>query len=849
MKPAQQKPTPAPAADDGAAKLSRSKKAAFSVIVLVGLLAVLEVVLALGGIDPVSVTQDPYVGFRSASPLFVPSESGVVETAAKKLRFFNHQSFRAAKEPDTFRIFCLGGSTTFGRPYDDRTSFAGWLRAFLAAADPSRKWEVINAGGISYASYRVTALMEDLNRYEPDLYIVYSGHNEFLERRTYQGIIEEHSVVTAVNLALYRSRIYSALVSAKRRLAPAGRDAARQRYELTGEVQTMLDTTVGLDNYRRDDELAVQVLDHYRYNLGRMAALARAAGAGLVFVTTPANLRDFSPFKSENRAGLTAEELTRWQGLVGRAESAMEQDDSSAAAAALAEALALDDRYARTHFDLGRALLAVGRHEEAGAAFKRAVEEDVAPLRALPAMRSTIAEVGRRHDVPVIDFEAMLKERCRARAGHAILGSEDFLDHVHPTIEATGLLARALLDHLVAAGTVTPRSEWNDARAAEVGEALVGALTERDHALAARTLATVLDWAGKDEESARLLATAIEALPDDAGTLRTQAELLLDRGKIDEAIELLRRAVRLAPDYARAHGSLGCALDRRGDVDEAMAHYRIAIRLDPEHVVAHANLGKHLAERGEWGEAVSRFRTVARIEPHNAKPQTDLAVALGRAGKIEEASVCFRRAIELAPADATIRRHFGVALVEGGRVEDAIEQLRQALNLLPDDPATLANLAWAFGEANQVDEAIRYSRRALARDPALVGVRGRLGGLLAERGAFAEAAAVWRKGLEHSPRSVSLANALGLLLATCPRRELRNGDEAVRLAEQANGWTEGRHPRVLHTLAAAHAERGDFRRAIASAQRAQTLARAAGDVRLSKEIGARLSAYRIGQNP
>ena len=99
------------------------------------------------------------------------------------------------KPPGTYRIVCLGGSATYGRPFFDHTSFAGWLRAFLPKADPSRNWEVINAGAISYASYRVKGLMAELARYEPDLFIAYMGHNEFLERRTYAGVFETPGLV------------------------------------------------------------------------------------------------------------------------------------------------------------------------------------------------------------------------------------------------------------------------------------------------------------------------------------------------------------------------------------------------------------------------------------------------------------------------------------------------------------------------------------------------------------------------------------------------------------------------------------------------------------------------------
>jgi hypothetical protein len=122
----------------------------------------LEAGLALVGIRPVTAVEDPYVGFSDYFPLFVNGPDGRMETAANKLTLFNAQSFDRDKKAGTFRIFTLGGSTTYGRPFDDGTSSTGWLRAYLDALDGERSWEVINAGGISYASYRAARLMEEL---------------------------------------------------------------------------------------------------------------------------------------------------------------------------------------------------------------------------------------------------------------------------------------------------------------------------------------------------------------------------------------------------------------------------------------------------------------------------------------------------------------------------------------------------------------------------------------------------------------------------------------------------------------------------------------------------------------
>ncbi|MFC1637298.1 hypothetical protein ACFL5Z_20960 [Planctomycetota bacterium] len=160
-------------------RLSLWKRIFFAAVTVAAFFALVEIVLAVLGVRPVLYDKDPYVGFSSTIPLFVeqagPDGKKVMVTAENKLGLFNPQQFPAGKAPDTYRIFCMGGSTTFGRPYDDTTSFCGWLRVMLPKADPSRSWEVINAGGVSYASYRMAALMEELIRYKPDLFIIYSA--------------------------------------------------------------------------------------------------------------------------------------------------------------------------------------------------------------------------------------------------------------------------------------------------------------------------------------------------------------------------------------------------------------------------------------------------------------------------------------------------------------------------------------------------------------------------------------------------------------------------------------------------------------------------------------------------
>jgi len=204
------------------------KNILFSVIIVSLFFAGLELTLAVSGVRPALLDEDPLVGFADNVPLFVEAagEDGSVtlRTADNQIRWFNYQEFPQHKGSNSYRIFCMGGSTTYGRPYFDRASFCGWLRAYLKAADPTRNWEVINAGGISFASYRVARLMNELRHYQPDLFIVYSGHNEFLEERSYGALMDVPAWVLDLNAMLSGTRTYTAmkmLIDAMQPDAPA----------------------------------------------------------------------------------------------------------------------------------------------------------------------------------------------------------------------------------------------------------------------------------------------------------------------------------------------------------------------------------------------------------------------------------------------------------------------------------------------------------------------------------------------------------------------------------------------------------------------------------------------------
>jgi len=615
------------------------KKLALGCGVTTAFFALVELILLAAGVVPLYERTDPYVGFSGYTPLFTKrAPSGgepVYVTAHNKHRWFNPQRFPARKAEGTTRIFCIGGSTTYGRPYDDRTSFCGWLRLFLPAVDPSRRWEVINAGGISYASYRAARLMEELADYEPDLFLVYSGHNEFLERRTYDKLLETPELVRNLGALASRLRLYSVLYD-----VTYERDAI-----LPTEVKTLLERSVGPEDYHRDDEMRDAILDHYRTSLIRMTHIGERAGARMILVTPASNVGDFSPFKAEPGPRASPPEIRQVDTLKLAASAALDEGDPARAVAIAERALALDDRDAELLYLQARALRALGRMDKARRAFIDARDEDVCPLRALTPVRAIVADVARARNTGLVDFARVVEEV----SPDGIPGSELFLDHVHPTIEGNRLLALAIVQEMTDGGIVSPAATWNEAAIAEIGEQLESSLDEQAHAVALRNLGRVLLWAGKHEEAERLVDRAVAATSEDGETHFQKGTLLRRAGDIEAALAHYREAARLAPWNAAVRQALGVLLSELGRKAEARVELETAIRLNRTLVDVHYDLGIVLAALGEGRQAEAAYRAALTRDPNHAEVHNNLGVLLAKRGDLAAASEHFTEALRIDP--------------------------------------------------------------------------------------------------------------------------------------------------------------------------------------------------------
>ncbi|MGB7324703.1 MAG: SGNH/GDSL hydrolase family protein [Rubripirellula sp.] len=359
------------------------------------------------------------VGLDHLRPLFeLDSTSDRYRIPDWRLQFFCRDSFPRIKSAGTRRVFVLGGSTVQGRPFSTETAFSTWLRLQLQAADPNTNFEVINCGGVSYASYRVAKILDEVLAYQPDAIVIYTGHNEFLEDRSYDHIRKLGPIRRMI------TRVTASWATAswiQRKLMPA---EIRDPVILATEVDTRLDHIGGLDSYRNDPHWRSEVESQFNQSFSRMLRAAQVAKVPVIVCTPSSDLVKTPPFKSDSTVARFDASLTY---AAGRAKW-----EASEAAEA-------------------KRLLVLARNQ------------DVCPLRATDAIVQSVHNICRDFETPMIDTDALLDMRNHlgAKVSDGIADPEFFVDHLHPTIAGHQRIAAAIAEKFAEQGwiTISPSSQ------------------------------------------------------------------------------------------------------------------------------------------------------------------------------------------------------------------------------------------------------------------------------------------------------------------------------------------------------------------------------------------------------
>lgn len=667
--------------------MGRWKMAIFALVAVLLVLGAVELVLWIAGVPTLLDERDPFRGFSRSVRVFqgLPGGERMATPPRAVRQSFNYQEFLREKPANGFRIFTLGGSSAYGFPWGAGQAFTHLVGEALQATFPERRIEAVNAAAMSYASHRLRVLLHELVEYQPDLIVVYSGHNEFVETRFYRELLGRRESLDAFHGLLYRWRLYSAMT----RLIEGAR-AGREETLADGK-QRGLGEILGLDvareaTIRRGAEEKTQAAAAFEENIRALVDLAREAGSEIILCTVPANVRGWKPDESYFAESLSPAARKEIEEELALAETAIERGEAAEVLPRLEAARQRAPGHAGIRFLLGRCYEALERWEEAHAAYGQARDLDGQPARVLSEFNEILRTVARETGVPLLDAERIFE----ASSPHGLVGFNLIEDYVHPNREGHRLIARELYGLILELGLVDGRPIAEETEIARASE----------HAFP--------ESAGEEEAAGEAQTPAM---------LFNLGIVLENQGQLEQAREKYEAALALDPGYYVARCNLARILNLQGRPDLAAVHFRQALEVNPGHLQGLIGLGDSLRALQRPAEAEGLYRRAVAVDSGAGRAWLGLGLSLAEQNRLREAVPAFHKAVEVEPEEADAWFCLAQALLFLGQTDEAILDFRRCLAVRSDHLGARNGLADALAKRGEFAEAEKLYRSVLELNP------------------------------------------------------------------------------------------------------------------------------------
>jgi len=382
------------------------------------------------------LVDDPYRGFVRHNPIFLPDGDRMRPDPLRGDLVQHQRSFAARKVPGTFRVFCVGDSTTWA--WIGREAVEGYpekLQRMLRETHPDQSFEIVNAGVVRFASYRLVGVMREILQYEPDLVTLLTGASEFLEARSYREWGKRRDREPSWIRQWKTLNLLRDLIAGSSGLSREGEELAERDAYLRAK-------SIDARFIIRDAEEIRATLKHSAHNVQMMVDMCRAVGVPIILMTSPSNLR-FPPYMTISNE-TTTDPILRRTGIL------IEAGKEHEAIGLLTPAIARDPGAAGLYFRLGAALSATGDFDRAAEAYMRAKDRDGFPHRALSRFNQDVRRIAEEPGVHLLDMVKVFS----STAPDGIPDFRLFTDNCHPVSDAHELMARELLEAIERLGVI-----------------------------------------------------------------------------------------------------------------------------------------------------------------------------------------------------------------------------------------------------------------------------------------------------------------------------------------------------------------------------------------------------------
>jgi tetratricopeptide (TPR) repeat protein len=522
------------------------------------------------------------------------------------------------KKGNSFRVFVLGASSGAGYPYLSSASFSKYIRKKLEILYPSIKVEVSNFSMAAINSYAVRDFLPELLQKQPDLILIYLGHNEYYGALGVGSMESFGSSRLIVNTTLWLNKFKT--VELLRNVISSITAIFSSDESITGGTLMAQMSKDKLIEY--NSEVYRDGIEQFKGNLRDILSMCKDAEVPVIASTLASNLKDQYPFVSSASSDYPA---------------------------------------AKIIFEDAQKKLNAGIIDSAKHLFVFAKELDALRFRAPEEINKTIVKMCTEFGYPVVKSDSLLN----ASSKNGIIGSELMTDHLHPNVEGYQLIGKLFFASMKK-NNLLPALEEPD-----IDEKLTDSLvfayynfTKLDSTIADFRIKILKnDWPYIDpanklprkllinldnlidslslqvvdgilsREQARLkaaehyksqnnhesysteMAALVEEFPFLTKYYNLTATELIKAGKFSRAYYFLKRSFDNNPDAFNTKW-LGIIDLSQGFVDESILYLEQSIRINDGDPQTHFNITGAYAQKKEFKKALSSINTCLQLDPN-----------------------------------------------------------------------------------------------------------------------------------------------------------------------------------------------------------------------------------------
>jgi tetratricopeptide (TPR) repeat protein len=648
--------------------LSKQKKFVFGFITLclfICLLALTEFLLRISApsLDNPFIREitadgiESYEINRSYLKKYFPANSAIIPELKPTI-------FRKHKTPQTFRIICLGESSMFGTPYQLNTNIPGIVRKQLRHLYPDKEIEVINLGAAAINSNVILDLTKNIFELQPDLILIYTGHNEFygpdgvgaswIQKCFPWTIHIKYSFNDFRFVKLFEQYTENVLNE-------------NQRHERNLMKQVAQNNKVHLHSDASDRIFAL-----FESNMNAIVSDIKEHHVPLILSDVTSNLM-FPPFMYD-----TTEALQRYQHELSSFIADYQAENNYSALEKAKALYLLDSSNAFLNYAIGRIYLALNKPYDAKPYLQRARDEDLLKFRAPQHINEIIRKITLEQHVPFISSDSLFAQI----EPNGIPGNDLFREHLHPNArgyyEIGTLFTKKIVElKLLSAKSTKPTDllpfnydslsiPWIDLA---YGDISIQRLTTQ--------------WPFQNYKAQMFVPTPVDDVLKNIAVEMYMSKISLTEGcyktaarflqlhKYQDALTTYSYLSEEYPHNYYPYYLSGVVYKEMGDVQHAEEQYILCLQHNPSYMYAHIDIGLLNINSGKFDDAISHFRIAEQAAMNEQSSSSvkatiyyGLSAAYANKNDMDQALYFIDKSLHLDPT------------------YDAAKQLRQSLHAI-----------------------------------------------------------------------------------------------------------------------------------------------------------------------